>query len=634
MEKTKAIKLLVLDVDGVLTDGKLYLDVDGERELKSFHVRDGMGLLLAKQAGITTAFLSGRESGAIRKRGEELHVDYMILGSKDKEKDLAEILLKTGLGLHNVCFIGDDVQDLPVLRKVGFSCVPSDAALEVRKYADYVSDKNGGEGVVRDVVEYILKSKMGLKEITKKILAIEEDLDLFSWQVAGEHFWERIRSSTQRKILGEIGMYAKKVPPGKRRLGALIRIALHVTRHSLLRNPFFAPRADILFFSMHRRHLDENGWWQNPYCDPLIDRLEQEGIRCCMVERPVFGKPTPTPVTTRRLYYFDFIELCFVLARRLGFGRVHFSQQERELLDTAQEYLNKEFGTHVNLRVQLQDELEKEKALIPFYRILLRRVAPKAVVIVEPQGLVALLKACRELGIPVVEIQQGASNRYNLAWHYEGEKRSAKYVPDYFLTFGDFWKKTIAFSLAEDKVKNVGFPYFEQEQAKHKHRKRKKQILIFSRLTFGEKLSRFALELAELLGDTWHIVYKLHPNEGGVWKERYPHLASSGLEVVLDDEKPLYRLLAESEVQVGVSSTAVHEGLEFGLCTFLFNTPGVEEMEYLVELGYARLVDSAHDIQDALKNGPKIQQEHQEEFFKRGALERMTKIIKEIANLT
>ena len=105
MGKTKAIKLLVLDVDGVLTDGKLYLDTDGAREIKSWHVRDGMGLLLAREAGIKTVFLSGRESGAIRKRGGELRVDYMILGSKDKEGDLAEILKKEGVGLHNVCFI-------------------------------------------------------------------------------------------------------------------------------------------------------------------------------------------------------------------------------------------------------------------------------------------------------------------------------------------------------------------------------------------------------------------------------------------------------------------------------------------------------------------------------------------------
>src|SRR3989344_9454048 len=128
MEKTKAIKLLVLDVDGVLTDGKLYLDVDGERELKSFHVHDGMGLLLAKQAGMKTMFLSGRDSGAIRKRAQELHVDYIILGSKNKEQDLEEVLRQEGMVLRNICFIGDDVQDLPLLRQVGLSAAPNNAA--------------------------------------------------------------------------------------------------------------------------------------------------------------------------------------------------------------------------------------------------------------------------------------------------------------------------------------------------------------------------------------------------------------------------------------------------------------------------------------------------------------------------
>ncbi|HZX49803.1 MAG TPA: HAD-IIIA family hydrolase [Candidatus Paceibacterota bacterium] len=632
MGNPNTVKLLVTDVDGVLTDGKLYLDVEGARELKSFHVRDGMGLLLAREAGIKTVFLSGRDSGAIRKRAQELQIDYIILGSKNKEQDLEEVLKQEGMALHNVCFIGDDVQDLPLLRAVGFSASPHDAANEVRRQVDYVAEKNGGEGAVRDIVDYILKSKMGFREVTERLFAIEEKMDLFNRKVAGEFFWEFVRSSVRRKILGQVGIFSRKEPPGKRSMGYFVGVLLHVVQNSLLHNPFFAPKADVLFFGMNRRRLQEDGLWHDIYCDPLIEALEKEGVRCCMVERPPFGRPVPRLVKTRHLYYFDFLELCYLVVRRLGFGRARLSEDERAFLAKVQERLNEEFGTELNLETQLIRELEKEKILSWLYRGLLRQIAPKAVIVADLSAKAPLAAACKGLGIPLIELQQGAIHRYSLEYSYEGSKRQKRRVPDYFFAFGDFWKSHVALPLPPERVLSVGFPYYEQERKKYMHGARKNQIIFLSQPTSRGTLAEFAADLAREVGDTWHVVYKLHPEEAFVWEKRYPGLANSDVEVVKDNEKPLYQLFGESRLQVGTNSTALYEGLGFGLETYLLETPEMEMM-YLLDVGYARKVTSVQEMQSFLAKQENSQTNHGEEFFRSGSLGRMVTLIKQIGAL-
>lgn len=151
----KRVKLLVLDVDGVLTDGKLYYGGEGQ-EFKSFHTKDGLGINLARYAGIKTAIISGRHSPAVEKRAKELNIDAVYLGVHDKVDVLQEILVKFEMTLEEVCYIGDDVNDLPIMQKVGFPAAPQNAVSYVKQTAKFVAKANGGEGAVREVIDHIL----------------------------------------------------------------------------------------------------------------------------------------------------------------------------------------------------------------------------------------------------------------------------------------------------------------------------------------------------------------------------------------------------------------------------------------------------------------------------------------------
>src|SRR5262245_28672760 len=150
--KAAAIRMLLFDVDGVLTDGTVVMHSDGS-ESKHFHIRDGAALVWAQRAGLKVGLLSARTSGATAQRAAQLGIRIVTQGATDKSTAYAEILRQSGLDDAAVAFMGDDLLDLPVLTKVGLSAAPADAAPEVRERVDWVSQAGGGRGAVRELIE-------------------------------------------------------------------------------------------------------------------------------------------------------------------------------------------------------------------------------------------------------------------------------------------------------------------------------------------------------------------------------------------------------------------------------------------------------------------------------------------------
>jgi 3-deoxy-D-manno-octulosonate 8-phosphate phosphatase (KDO 8-P phosphatase) len=155
-QRCEAIELLLVDVDGVLTDGVIAIDDKGV-ETKHFHVRDGSAFHLWKKAGKRAAILSGRWAPLVDRRAAELGIAPVIQGAPQKGGPFRRLLTDLGLESRQVCYVGDDLADLPVLGAVGLSACPADAAPEVRQAVHFVSQLEGGRGAIREVVELILK---------------------------------------------------------------------------------------------------------------------------------------------------------------------------------------------------------------------------------------------------------------------------------------------------------------------------------------------------------------------------------------------------------------------------------------------------------------------------------------------
>lgn len=169
LEKAKKLKLLILDVDGVLTDGRLFFDNQGN-EYKCFHARDGHGMKLLQQTGVEIAVISGRKATSVTLRLQNLGITHIYQGYDDKILAFNAIISKTGLAPQQIAYMGDDILDLPVMRRVGLAIAVQDANFAVKQRADWCTDLPGGLGAVREVCDFIMQAQGHFEAILQHYL--------------------------------------------------------------------------------------------------------------------------------------------------------------------------------------------------------------------------------------------------------------------------------------------------------------------------------------------------------------------------------------------------------------------------------------------------------------------------------
>lgn len=162
--------MLAVDVDGVLTDGRLYFDQHGN-ELKAFYTRDGLGMKALQRFDIRLAIITGRKSQIVADRAEQLGIEYVYQGRDDKLNALNELVSESGIEEKHICYAGDDWIDIPVLRRVGLAVAPADAAELVREQVHWVTRAKGGNGAVREICEFILRAQGLDQKLQQAILA-------------------------------------------------------------------------------------------------------------------------------------------------------------------------------------------------------------------------------------------------------------------------------------------------------------------------------------------------------------------------------------------------------------------------------------------------------------------------------
>ena len=169
LERARRVRLMVFDVDGVLTDGTLLYGPAGEA-LKAFHALDGHGLKMLAASGVACALLSGRKSAAVTRRATELGIEHVLQGIEDKLPVLQELLTKKNLRIENAGYMGDELVDLPVLTRFGFACAPREAPEAVRSRVHYVPGAAAGRGAVREVCELVMRAQSTLESALRGYL--------------------------------------------------------------------------------------------------------------------------------------------------------------------------------------------------------------------------------------------------------------------------------------------------------------------------------------------------------------------------------------------------------------------------------------------------------------------------------
>jgi hypothetical protein len=453
---------------------------------------------------------------------------------------------------------------------------------------------------------------------------MEEDLRLFDASIQGVIFWERIRFQVYAKVgrrkLGKVKA-EPSVKPGRSRLKRLLSSVFKIRKNALL-----SPRSDILFISTSRRLLEKDGYYWDIYTDPIIGKLDSVPLAL----ESHFENRHYAPARTEKLRYLDFIEFLTYLKRKLGFSRIKFNIKEVELLNHIHDEIQRKFDFQLDMISLTKRILEDRKARLPLFKRMIKRIRPKVVIFTQSYGWEDLVEACKSLGIYTAELQHGIIGPFQPGYSFTGEVRKKESFTDYLFTWGDYWNSVAEFPIPSENVISVGFPYINMKKESYSSAPKKKQIIFVSQYTIGEQLSKFASELSKIPELEFEIVYKLHPQELSQWRKSYPWLDASNVRVIDQPEAVLHELLAESTILVGVYSTAIYEGLAFGLQTFLFDAPGIELMTPLLDSEHAVKVSSPSELMEYISGSKDMKALDVEFFFRSDAIANITSFLKNL----
>lgn len=440
-------------------------------------------------------------------------------------------------------------------------------------------------------------------DLFERFLSLERTEGLFDLRADDVPVWERVRNvvgsqlqqriqydETERKS-GQSGFdpdqFVRDLKNNAGRVLGKFEAAANA--------PVWAKEADYLFWGRARRSFAPDGTWWEQYCDPLHDRLEYDYVH---VERPK-GVRHIRPAQTDRLYYLDLLEDAGALRQRLGRAGYSLSGTEERKLAAVERAIEAEFGEHVDVQSLVEQSLTERRVFKPLYEWLLDHVDPSVVVLLISPNKLPFVEACADRGIPTVELQHGITSPYHYAYSFpEGQQKET--FPDYFFTFGSFWPEQCHLPLPDDRIRTVGLENIDRGRREYADVTERDQVVFVSQQTIGTPLSRAAVAVSEATEVDYDVVYKPTWAEYGSWESSYPWLAESDVTVYDDHETQLYELFAESCAQVGVYSTAVYEGLAFGLDTYLLDLPGIHHMENLLAETDVESYEAADALVDAL----------------------------------
>jgi hypothetical protein len=452
-------------------------------------------------------------------------------------------------------------------------------------------------------------AQRNISELLAAFIAFEEREQLFDRTLCGVAYWQLIRHDVFRETLESSGLSERahlrvEELPLRSWLGPQLRQLPRTLERSLWTD--HAP-AELLV-AAHPRFVPYQGRFICPYSQPLLWATP----RSRLVLTGHFQGRYFAPDAGERTRYVDLGLLLahaqFRLRELQGRGLSARDRAEiAELVAGLRRALGAAPPPAAVLR-RVRTAVLVALGLTPRLSRLLDAVQPKLVVEVVGYRLVNQLlnQVARARGIAVAELQHGTLGAGHPGYNFAPGRKPSSF-PDYLLLFGALWRQaTPGLPLAADHTPAIGYAWLELQRAQYAARERGegrvRRVLFLSQRSIGRELSRAASALRRLLpARTTEIVYRLHPSEGVGWQSAYPELAASGIRVERAEERPLYASQSDADVQVGVYSTALIEGVAFGLTTLLLELPGYEQLALLTASGIARSVADADALAEALQ---------------------------------
>ncbi len=461
---------------------------------------------------------------------------------------------------------------------------------------------------MKNPVEYTLK------EINDVLLHLELEYNLFDEQADGTYYWERVRHPVHKNILKKIERDKVKNHPKKQNRSSFEQhreLVSKAVTNIIVKNPFFSERSDIIFYGKGRRRQLDDGTWYDMYLDPIAENIDDQYT---FIE-PKGGPPEAASENRRFLTFPRFLG---DLAWKMGY-RYKLPERSVTKLHNFEQAIKNELDVSVDVVGEVERVLSKRRIRLPLFKRVVRRIDPDICFMTYGHSRHStFIEACHSHDVTVVDVQHCALDKNYWAYHYPGD-RQRRIKSDYLFIWGEYWKEAVDLPFNDSEIRIFGFPYYERQQKKYNNVTKKDQLLFISNRKSGQDLSNLAVDLVNV-NINLDIVYKLHGEEFDTWRKEYPQLATAADAdslIVLDEvEGSLHRLLAESRAQVGITSTAIFEGIGFDLPTFILDVPRAYEVESLAQYEGVKFISNSKDLFENLILIDNMESANVDHFFK------------------
>lgn len=475
------------------------------------------------------------------------------------------------------------------------------------------------------------------QQLLQRFITLEDENNLFQKKIQNVHFWSYIREYMYEEIIANSEQnidISNNASSGG--IKQKIKKIFYEIPNILFHNPFHGLEEKELLVISTPSKIYADDFFQCIYTENIIKRFTKKAN---VIESASY-EPHKKPTEFTNVKYLDYLLIKVQVKTKIKqiFNKGSLTSQEQIYIEELIGMINKEFNISLDISKisnYIKNMLIKQKVAYRYYDKVLNKAKPKCIIEIchyEFSKLV-LNEVAKDKKIKVVELQHGIIGSLHEAYNYN-RIVDLPCFPDYILLFGEYWKETASFPINKENLLPVGFPYFEERTVtKTKNREQKKVFLFLSQPTIGIELSNLAVELNKVIDhNNFKVIYKLHPNEFTNWKEKYSQLANTNIEVVDNTEKDLYYYFSISNYQIGVYSTALYEGIGYGLKTFILKTFGYEYVGDLVNKRNAILIERAADILEKLNDELEDSDNISSQLWKEGSINNIATAIEGIIN--
>jgi hypothetical protein len=407
-----------------------------------------------------------------------------------------------------------------------------------------------------------------LDQLSRDFSRFEKETTIYKENIDGIPFWEISRFDIFQRFAEFSGLLEVGHQPVPRSFFNYFRYSNNILKSWMGRLKPFA-QSDCLVLGHPRLVSDLNGLYHDPYSEAYLDQCE---LTSTFLERAFRGQHYGNRKSHKQRIWVD--DKVFFSSRKT----CQLSLPKSKYLKEVSRFFYEITGVWIDIEQKISAYLGRRSVLLPFYINLLKKIRPKFCIAVPGYQCPELIEACRQFGLPLIEIHHGVISNYHYGYHHEVDKPTF-YYPDHLWLWGDYWRDAAKYP-DKTNLDVLGFPLFER----HRHlqiKKKSDSCLFISQGSIGRKISEKAIELRKKK-PYLDIYFKLHPSEFDNWEAKYKHLSEYNITLLGKDSGSLYDWLGRTRFVVGGYSTALFEAACLGCRVGVLDLPGIEYMHHLL----------------------------------------------------